>query len=487
MSKTENIKKNYLYNLVYTLLNTALPLLTMPYLSRVVGAEGVGIHAYYYSTAHIFYIIARLGLTNYGTRLISRNRDNDNLSDVFSSIYYQQVITALAANVAYWAYYFLVARYQPNGVFAVYLSIWVFAGFFDIDWLFSGLEQFKSISRKNILVKTISVALIFILVKRREDLWKYTLLIACSMFFGYLSMWLQLKKLVRFVKVPIRDVLKHLKPNLLLVIPVFAVNIYRTMDKIMLGSLSTMIQTGLYENAEKIVYALCGFITAFGSVMMPRITHMIATGQEAEMERYRALSMEFMMTLMIAMAAGIMAVSDRLALVLFGQQFAGSGPLLGALAVTLPIIGWANVIRSQYVIPRGLDRLYVITVVSGAVVNLIVNALLIPRMDAMGAVIGTICAEGIVPVIQFLLLRRQIDYVPLVKKSIIALVSGIIMYAVVRLAGRLPLTGVTMLGAQILLGVITYSALWLVLHRLFDRELLMMLGSRSKKIAHQDG
>ena len=221
MSKTGNIKKNYLYNLVYTLLNTTLPLLTMPYLARVVGVEGVGIHAYYYSAAHIFYIIARLGLNNYGTRLISRNRDSANLSAVFSSIYYQQLITALVANVAYWSYYFLVARKQPNGVFAMILGLWVFAGFFDIDWLFSGLEQFKSISRKNILVKTVSVALIFLLVKRREDLWKYTLLIAASMFFGYLSMWTRLKRLVHFVPVPLQDVLAHLKPNLILVIPVF--------------------------------------------------------------------------------------------------------------------------------------------------------------------------------------------------------------------------------------------------------------------------
>lgn len=475
MAKAGDIKKNYLYNLVYTLLNTALPLLTMPYLARVVGAEGVGIHAYYYSTAHIFYIIAKLGLNNYGTRLISRNRDSGNLSAVFSSVYYQQLITATIANAVYWGYYFLVARKQPNGVFAMLLGVLVFAAYFDIDWLFSGLEQFKSISRKNILVKSISVALIFLLVKTRDDLWKYTLLIAGSMLFGYLSMWLRLKRLVHFVPVPLRDVLAHLRPNLLLVIPVFAINVYRTMDKIMLGGMSTMVQTGLYENAEKIVYTLCGFITAFGTVMMPRITHMIASGQESEMERYRALSMEFMMTLMIAMAAGLMAVSNRLAVVLFGEQFTGSGPLLMALSLTLPIIGWANVIRSQYVIPKGLDRLYVITVVSGALVNLIVNALLIPRMAAMGAVIGTICAEGIVPIMQFILLHRQINYVPLVKKSLIALISGIVMFVVVRLVERLPFTGVTMLGLQVVAGVITYGAVCLGLHMKFDRELFAML------------
>lgn len=481
MSKAGNIKKNYLYNLVYTLLNTALPLLTMPYLARVVGAEGVGIHAYYYSTAHIFYIIAKLGINNYGTRLISRNRDSANLSAVFSSVYYQQVITALIANLAYWSYYFLMARHDPNGIFALILGLLVFAGFFDIDWLFSGLEQFKSISRKNILVKTISVALIFLLVKTRDDLWKYTLLIAGSMFFGYLSMWLRLNQLVHFVPVPFKDVLAHLKPNLILVIPVFAVNVYRTMDKIMLGSMSTMIQTGLYENAEKIIYALCGFITAFGTVMMPRITHMIASGQKQEMDRYRALSMEFMMTLMIAMCAGLLAVGNRLAVILFGAQFQGSGPLLMALSLTLPIIGWANVIRSQYVIPQGLDRLYVITVVSGAVVNLIVNALLIPRMAAMGAVIGTICAEGIIPIMQFLLLRKEIAYGPLVKKSLIALVSGILMYAVVRLMERLPLTGNALLAAQVCVGMITYGGICLALHLRFDREILDTIRMRPLK------
>ena len=246
-----------------------------------------------------------------------------------------------------------------------------------------------------------------------------------------------------------------------------------------------MTQTGLYENAEKIVYALCGFITAFGTVMMPRITHMIASGQEAEMARYRALSMEFMMTLMIAMAAGLMAVSNRLAVVLFGAQFADSGPLLMALSVTLPIIGWANVIRSQYVIPRGLDRLYVITVVSGAVVNLIVNAMLIPGMAAMGAVIGTLCAEGIVPIMQFILLRKQIDYAPLVKKSMIALVSGMIMYGVVRLAERLPYTGVTLLAIQVVIGVIAYGGVCLALHAAFDRELFVMLRSKRGKKALQ--
>ena len=125
--------------------------------------------------------------------------------------------------------------------------------------------------------------------------------------------------------------------------------------------------------------------------------------------------------------------------------------------------------------------------VSGAVVNLIVNAMLIPGMAAMGAVIGTICAEGIVPIIQFILLRKQIDYAPLVKKSIIALVSGLIMYGVVRLAERLPFTGAKLLAIQVVVGVLTYGGVCLALHGAFDRELFVMLRSkRGKKAVQSD-
>ena len=302
MDKDKSIKKNYLYNLIYTLLNTTLPLLTAPYLARVIGAEGVGTYAYYYAIAHVFYIFAKLGLNNYGTRQISKCCDGGDISETFSSIYYQQLITALCANIAYWLFCFIALRNDINRKYAYILGIIVFAGFFDIDWLFSGLESFKSISKKNIFVKFLSVMLIFLLVKAPSDLWKYVMLMACSMLFGYISMWLHLRKIVVFKKVSIKDVFKHFKPNLILVIPVFAISIYRQMDKIMLGSISTLAETGLYENAEKVIYALCGFITAFGTVMMPRISNMIAHGKEKESTRYLEMSMQFMMRLMFAMA-----------------------------------------------------------------------------------------------------------------------------------------------------------------------------------------
>lgn len=470
--KKTSIKTNYLYNLIYTLLNTALPLLTAPYLARVVGADGIGTYAYYYAIAHFFYIFAKLGLNNYGTRQISRFRDTDELSEHFSSIYYLQVLTATLANVIYWIYVLFFIKETGNRIYAVILGIIIFAGFFDIDWLYSGLEQFKSISRKNIVVKVTSVILVFIMVKSPDDLWKYTLLMSASMLFGYLSMWIHLKSIIHFKKVPIRSILAHFKPNLILVIPVFAITVYRQMDKVMLGYMSTMEETGYYENAEKIIYALCGFITAFGTVMMPRISNMVARGEEKESNRYIVLSMQFMMSLMFAMAFGVIAVSDNMAVVLFGKDFSLSGPLMGALAITLPFIGWANIIRSQYVIPQGKDKTYIITVVTGAIINLIANAIFIPQLGAMGAVIGTILAEGSIPFTQFILLREKIQYKTILRKIVFAPLCGAFMCLCTSLMNFLPISGVTLLVLQIIVGIFTFIIFtWAYLYE-FEKSLL---------------
>ena len=481
MNSEKSIKKNYLYNLTYTLLNTAFPLLTAPYLARVIGAEGVGTYAYYYAIAHIFYIFAKLGLNNYGTRQISKIRDGEKLSETFSSIYYQQILTALFSNVIYGIFCFVILRNEENQIYAVILGILVFAGFFDIDWLFSGLEFFASISRKNIIVKTTSFFLVFVLVKSSTDLWKYVTIMAYSMFFGYLSMWLNLKKVVTFKKVTLKDILMHLKPNLILTIPVFSISIYRQMDKIMLGLMTTLAETGLYENAEKVIYALCGFITAFGNVMMPRVSNMISKGKEEESTKYMVISMQFMMFMMFSMAFGLCAVAKPVAVVLFGKEFDGSGILMALLACTLPMIGWANVIRSQFVIPKGRDYIYIATVITGAVLNVIINAICIPKLGALGAVVGTIFAESSVPVVQFIFLHDEIPYKDLLKKSAPACVCGLAMFLAVKSVSTLHFDSVILLLiTEIIVGVVSYGLIVLIYIFIFEKELLVKVLKKRK-------
>ena len=480
-NKQPSLRKNYLYNLIYTLLNTALPLLTAPYLARTIGVEGTGIYAFFYSYAHLFFVFAKLGLTNYGTREISRARQNGDVSRVFSEIYLQQVLVALVVNLAYGAYCFAFMGHRPDRVYALIMWIIVFGGVLDIDWLFSGLEAFKLISVRNSAVKIATVVLIFTLVKRPEDLWIYTLLMSCGLLLGQLSMWISVRKYVRIQRVPLKAALKHLRPNAVLVIPVLAMTIYRYMDKIMLGSMSGMIDTGLYENAEKIIYALCGFINSFGTVMMPRMSNMMTAGESDKSATYIRLSMQFMMCLMFGMAFGLLAVSNDLVIILFGQPFADSGPLMAALAFTLPAMGWSNVIRTQFVIPTGRDSIYIYTVSAGAVINLIVNAICIPRFGAMGAVIGTICAEFGVDIAQFVMLRKHLSYAQLLKKALFAPVCGGLMYAAILPLGSLGLSRMARMSAQIAAGVLAYLILVTLYITLFEKDIAAQVRRRVRR------
>ena len=467
--KIANLKKNYLYNLAYTLFNTILPLITAPYLARVVGKNNVGIYGYFYSIAYMFYIGAKLGLNNYGTREISKARERGNLDETFSSIFYQQIITALVAIIVY----FMFCIFVFKDFIALILGLTVVGGLFDIDWLFSGLESFKQISRKNIIVKIITVILIFVFVKKGDDLDKYTLIMSMGTLIGFLAMWINLRQHVKLIRVPVKRILIHLKPNFILVLPVLALSVYRYMDKIMLGLLSDFAETGIYEYSEKIIFALCGFINSFGTVMMPRMANLIASGKKKESNIYIYNSLSFMMLLIWPMAFGLLEISNDLALVLFGQEFQKCGTLMMLLGFTLPMMGWSNVIRTQYEIPREKDKFFLFSVSTGAIINIIVNGIMIPKYGALGAVYGTLCAELSVPIAQFIMLRRELPYRRLITTILIPFFSGVTMYFIIHIVGvQMNLNSIIKLAIQIIVGMMVYIIVVIILLKLFNKKLL---------------
>jgi len=234
-------------------------------------------------------------------------------------------------------------------------------------------------------------------------------------------------------------------------------------------------ENGLYENAEKIIYCLSGFISAIGTVMMPKVAHMQQMGEKERIARHIDRSMELIVCMVSAMAFGVAAVADRFAPLFYGEDFRYSGTLMAPLAFTLIMIGFANVIRTQVVLPQKRDHIFVKSVCAGAVVNLIANACLIPSLKSMGAVIGTLMAEMTVPVVQFLILRKELPYGRYIKYVGIYAVFGGIMLGCVRLtAGLLPGESWLNLAVMTVTGALVYGALclgyWKISHRNF-REL----------------
>jgi len=460
-----SVKKNFLYSVAYQMLVLIVPLITTPYISRVIGAEGVGIYTYTYSIVYYFTLIAMMGINNYGNRTIAKVRDNkEKMADTFISIYTLQFIMSVIMIFIYLIYVlFLTNEYRWMHTIQM---IYMISVIFDINWLYFGLEKFKITVTRNVIIKVISTIFIFIFVKERTDLWKYTVIMATSTLITQLYLWTILKKNVNINKENIqknyKNALKHLKPTLILFIPVIAVSLYKIMDKIMLGQLSSMTEVGLYENSEKIVNIPLGLINALGTIMLPRMSNIIANGKKEEMHQYINKSIEFVMFLSCAIAFGIMTIGPEFAPLFFGEEFMESGKLISYLAVTTIFISWANVIRTQYLIPMEKDKIYICSVIFGAIFNFNFNMILIPRFNALGAVISTILAEFTVMAMQTIAVRKELPIKKYILKSIKFIISAIIMYVVLFTLEKMLkniISGWTLIIFEVILGIIIYCIL----------------------------
>ena len=247
-----SLKKNFIYNVVYQMLLIILPLITAPYIARTLGAEGVGIYSYTYSVAQYFLLFAMLGISNHGNRSIAAVREDDcKLSRTFWSIYSIQAFMYVLAIIAYLIYLF--AFNVDNKTIVAIQFIYVVSGALDISWYFFGTEQFKITVTRNMIIKIATVILMFIFVHNPGDLAKYTVIMAGGTFLSQAYLWTYIFRQVDVVKVNWIDIKKHIKEVIILFIPVIAYSIYKLMDKIMLGNMTTYMQVGYYENAGKII------------------------------------------------------------------------------------------------------------------------------------------------------------------------------------------------------------------------------------------
>ena len=453
-----NIKINFIYNIIYQILLLILPLITSPYISRVIGAEGLGIYSYTYSIAYYFVLFAMLGINNYGNREIAKSRENkEQLSRKFCAIYTIQLITSIISIIAYIIYILCIENEYK--LYAILQLIYILSNCFDVNWLFFGLEKFKITVTRNIIIKILSVCSIFVFVKDRNDLVLYTLIITLSALISQLALWPFVKKEVKFLKIRFSDLKKHIKPILILFIPVIAVSLYKVMDKIMLGNMTNVKNVGLYENAEKIINIPLGLITALGTVMLPRMSNLVSNGNQEQIKRYIDKSIEFIAFISVPISLGIMAVSKEFAPLFFGQEFTKSGEIIQYLAITVIFISWANVIRTQYLIPNEKDKAFIVSVVSGAIINIIINLLLIKRYETIGAAIGTLIAEFTVMIIQLFAVRKELNNKLHAKKFLIYFIKGIIMYTIVNLLKWLNMNYWIKIFDQIIVGIIVYFSL----------------------------
>lgn len=424
-----SLKKNLAFNITYQILILFLPLVTSSYLARVIGAEGIGRYSYAYSIALYFTYFTLLGLNKYGNRKIASVKSNRAiLSRAFSEIYLMQIICFA---ICFIIYLFCSLFIFQDREISLILGMFVLSSLFDINWFFFGMEMFDKTVIRNAIIKILTTILIFVLVKDRNDVDKYAMIMSAGYLISQLALWPYLRRCIDKVHIHVADIRQHLMPNILMFMPVIAVSVYRILDKIMLGMFSTHEDLGYFENAEKIINVPTVIVAALGTVMLPRVTTLISEKKDSEVIRYRDISVMIVTIFSVGALFGFLGVSEPLTVWMYGESFRMSGVIMQYLAFTLVFLGIGDVIRSQYLIPYKYDRIYIVSAFLGAFVNIVLNLVLIPRYHAIGASIGTIGAEITVCMYQVLMIKKYLPLLKYLKNIVLCSIGGILMLMII--------------------------------------------------------
>lgn len=480
MRKKKSVKINYFYNLIYNLLTLLLPLLTTPYLSRVLGVENIGIYGFTNSIVTYFVLFGCLGTTLYGQREIAYVQDDkEKQSKVFYEIFFVKLISMFISILLYGFSFCL------DGTLSLYyqiLLIYLVANVFDISWYLQGIEEFDKTVIRNLIVKVLSIILIFVLVKKPDDLWIYFTIFAGSELLGNITMWIYVPKYLNKPNFKKLNLKKHLKPILMLFIPQIAIKVYTVLDKTMIGVISgNMNDVGFYEQGQNIVRALIVIITAYGTVMASRIAYTYKNSDKKETIKYLKSSFRFSWLLGIPLMLGTIAVADKLVPWFFGD---GYDPVSNIIKFTSPLIiaiGLNNVLGMQYLVPIGRQKDFTTAVVIGALSNFVLNNILIRLFGTIGAVIASVLAETIILIYELYVTRKEFNWLMIFNGVFKYLIAGIIMFIVIY---NIELhLGVSLLNTFIvfIIGVITYFIMLLLLRDSYILDNLNILLKKVKR------
>ena len=498
----KKITKNYIYNSVYQLFTMIIPLVTTPYISRVLLAEGVGKYSFTYSIVNYFILAAQLGFGYYAQREIAKYQGNKHQqSIIFFEILVDKGISVGLSSVVY-ACLCLLNIFGSYTTLMWWWLILLIAQFFDVAFIFQGNEDFAKIVLRNFFIKILGIVLIFIFVRTEKDVWIYILSIAGSNLLGILSTWPYLMQYIEKIEISELHPARHWKATLKLFIPTIASVLYAYLDKTLIGLLiketyednQVIIQNGVcqvitvtknyadlengyYEQAEKIVKVGMSLITALGVVMLPRNTKEYSDGNVEILKNNIYMAARFVFAIGIPIMFGLIGISNNLVPWFLGDNFIKSSIYLKMFTPLVILFGLENVFGIQYLVTTGQDGKYSVSIVSGTVINLVLNIVLIPFFWGYGAIVASVISETIIVFMMYYCTRKAISFVRILKDSWKYIIAGIAMFIAVYTTQTFLSANIIHTVLLILEGVVVY--LFVVI--LLKDEMIISLSRYIKK------
>lgn len=405
MSKKKSLINSMAYNTWYTMINLLFPLITMPYLARVLGADGVGEVNFAASIVSYFIIIAALGIPLYGIREIANVReDKKKLEKTFSEIF---VINAISSSISIVLYLMVIQLniFEENRILLYINGITLLFNIANIDWLYRGLEEYKYITIRSTIIKLLSLVCIFIFIKDTNDFVVYSIISVLALNLNHLWNIIHSRK---FVKISFNDLnlKKHLRPIIILVSVDLAVSIYVNLDTTMLGILCNAKTVGYYTNSIKINKIVVSIVTSITTVLIPRLSYYIKNDMRDKFEKLVVVALKTITCISVPASIGIFVLAKPIVENFLGMEFSPAIITIKILSLLIIILSVGNLFGTQILIPIGKENYLLKSVVCGAVINFILNLILIPKFENNGAAIASVIAEFSVMVIQIVFVRK---------------------------------------------------------------------------------
>lgn len=411
-----NIKINYIYNAFYQILLLITPLITAPYLSRVLQADGIGMVSYAESIVSYFTLMATMGISSYGQREISYVQDDKRQRSIV--FWNTKILGFFTSGIMILAYLIYIVSCRKSLMLYLPLTLNIVSVFFDITWFFQGMEDFKKIVIRNTAIRISNIIFIFLFVKYKTDVFIYVIGTCVFSLLGQLSLWTYLPHYIERIPSRLLKPFKDIKTIWSLFLPTIAVQIYTVLDKTMIGLITeSSFENGYYEQASKCVRMILMVVTAQGIVTAPKIGYFFEKGENCEIYRILYKSYHFAWFLCMPLCIGVYIAANNFVPWFYGSGYEKVTILMRVLSFLMLAIGINNILSTQYFIPTKQQNLLTKTLLIGAGTNFCLNLILIHYFQSIGAAIASVLAETVIAVVQLITVRKEISIKQVLKEG----------------------------------------------------------------------
>ncbi|HHD2753330.1 TPA: oligosaccharide flippase family protein [Clostridium perfringens] len=430
MNKKKNLISNYIYNMMFSILNLLFPLITLPYVSRIIGVDGIGKVNFANSIVNYFLMVASLGIPLYGVREIAKVRnDKKRLSNTFSEIFTINLISTIFCITIYYLMVYNIGYFKNDRVLFYVSGISLLLNILNIDWFFQGLEEYRFITIRSSIVKLISIVLLFLFVKNKNDYIVYALINVIAISGNNI---INVINMTNITKISFKNlnIKSRIAPITVLLSIQLAISIYANLDTTMCGILANDASVGFYSNAVKINRVIVTLVISISTILLPRLSFYVENNDMLNFEKIVNLVLNVILFIGIPAMIGSILLSKEIIMVMFGVEFIPSITTMRILSPLIVILSIGNLFGTQILIPLGKEKKLLVAVLSGSIINFTLNVMLIPIYKENGAAFATIIAEFIIMIIQVYFATKQVEVSLSLKEIIKMVISNMIMIIV---------------------------------------------------------